>query len=819
MSKLTLKTLPLFFVLSSLALSFSAQARPGAIQSTQKTTEAQLRGLIEPLLEKYCPDQCKLLSVSSSVDVAVEDNVAPGFDDINAGRAENLAATSAKVKVLIDDKVGPVSRRKLLDLVQQYLDTLDYPVKIDTQIAHFPTAIGSVGKATELRERVIKQFKGTLDSLFQQFCPKTCLLADFDIQTDVVNGEEAQYGSAGEYVQDGDIAIKIKDISGTILVDDLLSPEERGNILEMAKLKTNYLKNVSLTGKSLKFPHPASDPALAGANGSGYITDADGNIIGKKLTATEKNSKEVKESNLNANSTNNNNSATNSKTDSLNQSNNVSKNESKSQNSSNNTQQSQTKEENLKQEKFERFEKIERVENGDAVQAELAKFKVYGLIFACSVLSLLIFLIMTTFKSKFGISHIHNAIRENAAAPPAQLPEAAPASHDGAPQTSSDERITRITKRYEIERLTEELLSIYAQQPKVAKQVFSRVLTEEGVEATADCIHLFGESIVLDMLRDPSLQSDISELMEYYVKNLIELSDDEKLEILKNLHQRTVAAKLIVMGNRSSNLFDFLSDMDGMQILELIRTESLTVKSIVITQCDPQKRAAIYGQLDEETRMKLLQELSRIDYLPRDYVFNVANALKRKRKENPKLNTEALPGSEVLINLLEKTGPKVQKTVIGNLEYSSPESARMVKSKLISVDTLRFLRDGQLLEVVLSLKHDELLQFLKGATEEIRRAIFEKSPKELITELEEELQSISLLSRETYQAMERKVINRIKSMSNEGLINLVETNERMFAAYASAGTAYANAPDGTRPPQMKTENTSNTIPIKKASGW
>lgn len=99
------------------------------------------------------------------------------------------------------------------------------------------------------------------------------------------------------------------------------------------------------------------------------------------------------------------------------------------------------------------------------------------------------------------------------------------------------------------------------------------------------------------------------------------------------------------MGSRSSSLFDFLAEMDGTQILELIRTESLTVKSIILTQCDTQKRAQIYTQLDQDVRLNLLSELSRIDYLPRDYIFNVANALKRKRRENPRLNTEALPGS------------------------------------------------------------------------------------------------------------------------------------------------------------------------------
>src|SRR5207302_1289470 len=162
----------------------------------------------------------------------------------------------------------------------------------------------------------------------------------------------------------------------------------------------------------------------------------------------------------------------------------------------------------------------------------------------------------------------------------------------------------------------------------------------------------------------------------FYARNPVEVSEEDALELLKSLHQRTVAGKLAVLGSRSSNNFEFLAEMDGLQILEMIKNETLTVKAVVLTQCDPQKRAT---------------------------------------------------------------------------------------------------RDAQLLEVVLSLKHDELLQFLRGTANEIRGAIFAKSPKELAAELEEELAQIPVPNREAYQTIERKILNRMKIMAGEGIINLIET--------------------------------------------
>ncbi|MEK6704578.1 MAG: FliG C-terminal domain-containing protein [Bdellovibrionota bacterium] len=764
-----LTTINTFCLIGTTAVSYASLNMPEVVQ---RTAESQIRKLIEPVLDKYCHDECKLLAVAASVDVATPEHVAPGFDEVES-RSAQLAPSSGKIKILINEKVGPVSRSKLLDLIQQYLDTLDYSVKVETQLARFPEPIEAAGKVAELRDRIAKQFKDTLEGLFQQFCPSQCMLADFNLQTEAVNPEEAQYGTPGEFVQEGGVAIRIKDVSANILIDDVLNPQERANILEMAKLKTNSFKRVSLTARALKFPKVMNNENY-GEVAIDYVT---GRPISRAI-ASEKSTTEAKRAETTTNTA-------------------INKNE--------NSESSTKSESNLKQERFERIERIERVESGDAVQKELHKFKIYGLVFACSILSLLIFIVIASYKPKFNTAPTVQRIFQTLTSDPVSsigVPTAS--ASEGA--SSPDARSTLIGKRYECEAIIDELLETYAKHPRVAKAVFGRILTEEGVEITAKYVHIFGESVVMDLLRDPSLQSDLSELMDFYAKTQITFTDDEKLELLRSLHNRTVSGRLAVLGNRSSHLFDFLSEMGATEILELIRNESLTVKAMVLSQCDPQKRAIIYAQIDEDSRLKILAELSRIDHLPRDYIFNVSNALKRKRREDPRLNTETLPGSEVLVSLLERTGIGMQKTVVKSLEVSNPECARTIKTKLVSLDTLRFLRDGQLLEVILSLKHDELLQFLKGSPDQLRHTIFSKSPKELITELEDELASIGAVSREAYQAVERKILNRIKMMANEGLINLMETNERMFS-------------DSSQTSHMEVRASAKETNIKKVAGW
>jgi flagellar motor switch protein FliG len=236
-----------------------------------------------------------------------------------------------------------------------------------------------------------------------------------------------------------------------------------------------------------------------------------------------------------------------------------------------------------------------------------------------------------------------------------------------------------------------------------------------------------------------------------------------------------------VHGSRSAALFDFLAEMDTPQIIEMVKNESNTVKAIILTQCDSKKRQGLFNAHDDATRLKLMTELSRIDHLPKNYIYNVAQALRRKKIENPKLNTEALPGTDVLVSFLEKADIATQRTIVHQLMGTAGgEALQNLKSKLISIETLRFIRDQQLIEVITHVKHEELVQFLKACSVEVRESILNKAPAEMAADLKDGINLSENVSKETYLSVERKLLNRMKVLANNGQFNIAAINERIF---------------------------------------
>ncbi|MBC7396050.1 MAG: hypothetical protein H7333_01290, partial [Bdellovibrionales bacterium] len=717
----------------------------------------------EPVLNQYCHEHCQIIHIDTEVDLAVDEVTAPGFEE-SAGKA-TLAPASGKLKLLVDESLGSETRSKIVTLLKEHLEILDYPVQVESKVTAFPQPASSGYRVADLRDRVTRDIRASLQNMISQFCPATCLLGEFEVQTEVVNPEDVNYSSSQEFFQDGPAAIRVRGVKATIMTDQSMAPEEANGIVEMAKLKVAQFKNSQISAQTMKFPRAANEGAGNGmgpyglANGKGGQYGKDSQSLDAKELRDSKETKDSRESRDSKES----------------RSENLNRRENNSQSNSD-TRNAQTSDN--KNEKFERYEKIERVENGDAVQQTLDKFRLYGIILASIILALLVTLVAISFRKQIvesGKSHDHGKDGHH---PPGK-------NHSPSEESTSltsDEKAALIGRRIESDRLFNDLTNIYSEQPKVAKHVFTHVLTEEGVETTAQYLEIFGESVVMDLLRDPGLQADLSELMDFYARNTFDINEEERLLLLKKLHHRTVTAKMQVHGSRSAALFDFLAEMDAPQVVEMIKNESNTVKAIVLTQCDQKKRQVLFNSHDENTRMKLMTELSRIDHLPKNYIYNVASALRRKKMENPKLNTEALPGTDVLVGFLEKANIATQRTIVHQLMGTAGADAlQNLKSKLVSIETLRFIKDQQLIDVITNVKHDELIQFLKGCGDEVRNAVLSKAPQDLSAELSDGINMSEPVSREAYLAVERKVLNRMKVLANNGQVNIAEVNERIFS--------------------------------------
>jgi flagellar motor switch protein FliG len=719
---------------------------------TKSQSERNIQQTIEPVLHKYCADDCKVLSIKASLTAGgAGDLFTPGFEE--APSEDEISVERAEVKILIDDRLGKTRRTRINDLLNQLFENSDFPVNIQLKATKFPAEADSSQKVSEIREKIRKNFEGLTQDVFQKFCPRNCLFSQFELETEVVSLEEAQTGNPSDYFEYQGTAVRIDQIGGTLVFDRIIPEADQKNLFDLVQLRAHPYSNLELKTKVIDFPKIKGEESESWSSpfATGY---GNGNTSERNLNRDTKNTAESKSR-----------SDSEEKNTSL-------RNDSRTEQ---NRTDSLTKNSENKEEKFSRYEKIERVESGDALHAEFQQIKLFGAVISAMILLLLGWIL---FKNASKKSQSENEITIQSMAPPA------PSTLSTTPPEEPS-RLVRATKveptlRFQIQNLKDSLITLFVENPRVTKHVFTKILTEEGIETTAAYISIFGETVVMEILRDPSLQSDINHLIEFYATTPIELSDEDQIELLKKLQARSISGKLTILSQNNKSFFDFMSDLDPEQIYALIREESLPVKGLVVTQTDHQKRSELLGRFDADSRSKLMSELSRMEYLPKEYIRNVASALRRKLKENPQLNTEPLASQEVLMSLLEEGTIEAQSEFIRSLEETHPKNAKKIKSQFVTLETLQYLPAGKLVEVLLALKHDELLVLFKGMESSLMNNVIQMLPADLSGDLQEELQSTPVPGREQLNAIERKVIHRLKALASDKVIDLYEVNEKLF---------------------------------------
>jgi flagellar motor switch protein FliG len=337
-----------------------------------------------------------------------------------------------------------------------------------------------------------------------------------------------------------------------------------------------------------------------------------------------------------------------------------------------------------------------------------------------------------------------------------------------------------VAQRMNIQSLRDELTQMFISQPKVARDVFSRILREDGIEFSAKCVSVLGEIMVFDLLGDDDVKKEVALLAEYIHVNAPVVGDSEQLSVLRSLKLKLTAGKIRHMTQRAQDTFDFLKSFSGRQIYDLICDESARSQAVVLTQLPTDKRRSVFELFEGSLKSALLRELCIKETLPREYLFNVAMALKRKIEKIGASGGEMLGGADVIIDLVERSERESQLEMLENLDRTNPELARQVRSRFVSVETLAYLSDGLLLEIFLALEPQVMVTFLAGTRDKIRQLILRKAPDEIADDWNESASNIRGLDSESFRLAEMQVLSKIRSFAASGLINLNEINEVMY---------------------------------------
>jgi len=732
----------------------ASSATSGSLDKLRQDTAAAVRGRLTPLLERYCKGACLVTDVAVDAEEQLAGSGDLGFEGVSGDDdAENDVVNKVTVSIQVDDRVTNVNRDRLLTILKNNLQNFGTAVDIVWKPVVLPQIGQSVAKEEQLRDTLRHQVATAIDRVIQTYCPEACVLSAVAVDGKLVTPDEASDVPVDQLVRDrtSNAILKVDNVDVDLSMDAALPEEQRNRIANVIKAKTRFASPLSLAVDVTKFPESYAEKqekeAKASKDPFGLDRLRQTLKMFRDLAATKEviTTKETTASSKEQTSTENRDSAT----------------------------------------------------SMTASKDQVAGLALWQWALLVSGLLLLVGIVAAMFMRFSAASRDARLMMMQAGAlPGSRAPVAAvgaaTAPGGGSPTSGhgvSDQQRRELTLRMKNEEMHDELVKAFLDSPRVAKETFSRLLQEEGIEETARYVHIFGHLVIFELLNDPNLVRDLFELSEYYHKTSFDFTPEEEHKLLSALKTRVTANEIRVLTRKQMDKFDFLLKLDATQIYNLVSEEKTQVQSIVLTQLDHKRRRAVFDLYQGQAKVDLMRELCRADAIPKEYLSNVAKALHKKVTSRPEFDIEHLRSSDILLDLLEKAELAEQRALMQNLMQTNPEAARGIKLKFVTIEVLPYLKDAHLLEIILGMERDDLLSFLVGTREHIRGLVLSKAPEELAESWVEDLANVRTASEQSYRLVEMKILGRIRSLAGNGVINLLDINDMIFGKSEEQRTA------------------------------
>ncbi len=264
----------------------------------------------------------------------------------------------------------------------------------------------------------------------------------------------------------------------------------------------------------------------------------------------------------------------------------------------------------------------------------------------------------------------------------------------------------------------------------------------------------------------------------------------EGLEAAHDLLRHTLGSKKAdqvmsrVRQKRSARPFSSLAHLDATQLLEVLRDEGPQVLAVVLGHLPRKKAGQVLSGLPEEARIEVVMRLAKggepfAEALRKteEVLAGRASGLGTDQKSDEEMEGATTSGPRAVVETLNHADLSVETAVLEALVERDPELGEQVRESMFIFEDLPRLDPRTLQMVLRQVEVSDLSLAMKGASDEIKKVVFENLSENAAAGLKEDLESLGPTRRRDVYEAQQKVVMRVRELADEGKISIRQEEE------------------------------------------
>lgn len=233
--------------------------------------------------------------------------------------------------------------------------------------------------------------------------------------------------------------------------------------------------------------------------------------------------------------------------------------------------------------------------------------------------------------------------------------------------------------------------------------------------------------------------------------------------------------------NMAGKSFEFLEDIEPVQILALIDGELPQTIALVLAHLSPRKASAVMSGLPGSLRADVALSIATMGSGAPEAIGIVADTLKlRGGAAVSQQASKVVGGIQPLLEIINRTDAGTERSVLDGLDLLDPDLAVEIRAQMVTFEDIVKLerRDVQL--VLRGLDASVLAMAMKGASEPVLETITTNVSGRNLEILESEIAALGPLRASQIEEARAAVVRSIRELEADGQITIQRGDEEDY---------------------------------------
>lgn len=303
--------------------------------------------------------------------------------------------------------------------------------------------------------------------------------------------------------------------------------------------------------------------------------------------------------------------------------------------------------------------------------------------------------------------------------------------------------------------------------PEIAANIY-KFLNEEEIEqltleiANIKKVSSEDKNVIMEEFYQMLLaQNYITEGGINYAKEILEkaLGTQKAMEIINKL-----------TSSLQVRPFDFIRKADPSQLMNFLQNENSQTIALIMTYLNPEQSASLLASMPPEKQVDIARRMATMDRTSPEIILEVEKVLERQLASVVTEDYTNVGGIQAVVNILNNVDRGTEKNIIEALEMENPDLAEEIRRRMFVFEDILTMDNRSIQRTLREVDSNDLTMALKGASEEVKKKIFNNMSKRQAEMINEDMQYMGPVRLRDVEEAQQKIVNIIRKLEDAGEI-------------------------------------------------